>query len=701
MNSNKLNFIILIIFPFLYLFPHTLNIIEMGNDFELLYYSYKKYIFEFISIGHFPLWSPSESAGYSLIFNPFAQYFYPLSWLLYGLSYLIGDLSKHLYLLYTIFGISIYNVGQYLWLKKLNIDIKYCLVSTLIICAGLKLTEILRFSNAIHTFCWFPWILYGMTLSLKKGFHLKTILIIFISTLSILTAGYPYYIIYGLIFFSSYFLFISNSYVKNLIIYKYESEKIFLFLIKIIVPSIIAFIIVSPWLFGIQDVVEITRDRNLQDISFSRMINSDVWDHLGSWIFPPLSQVETNYYFGSITTIIILIYLINFFTKKEKSKIEFAFIIFFILFFLLNFQISNSQNSIFFKFIWEKIDFIKNLRAFGRINILLLPFFSVLICFSIKSLIEGKYSINFNKSVLFVGIIILILQIFIIEFSNYKNWYWDTWQAKRLNQAALEYSNIGFIFSLYNNYIYPIFFALVTIILIITNKFNFLKNLIFIILILVVAELFILANIQWAIPSKYYDANGYNQLSSDPMENLRNSFNSKRVSTEVKGNTYFRNNRKFNINYFDAFGVDSHTIIFDIFFDRKGEFRKEITKENRDKITLLWGLKDNKKVFFTDRIDFQNIGGVVTNINENIDNFNNEILIDLKKFDGDEITITYNAKKDGYISYIDNWSPGWIVLVNNEEKRIDLLLNTYKSVKVNKGKNIINFKYKPWSRKKY
>jgi len=231
MNSNKINFTILIIFPFLYLFPHTLNIIEMGNDFELLYYSYKKYIFEFISIGHFPLWSPSENAGYSLIFNPFAQYFYPLSWVLYGLGYLIGDLSKHLYLLYTIFGISIYNIGQYLWLKKLNIDIKYCLVSTLIICAGLKLTEILRFSNAIHTFCWFPWILYGMTLSLKKGFHIKTMLIIFISTISILTAGYPYYIIYGFIFFSSYFLFISNSFVKNLIIFNYEHEKIFILFI--------------------------------------------------------------------------------------------------------------------------------------------------------------------------------------------------------------------------------------------------------------------------------------------------------------------------------------------------------------------------------------------------------------------------------------------------------------------------------------
>ena len=155
MLNNRISIAILIIIPFIYLFPHTFQFIEMGNDFELLYYSYKKYIFEFIRIGHFPLWSPSESLGYSLIFNPFAQYFYPLSWILYAISFVIGDLSKHTYLLYTIFGISIYNLGQYLWLRKLNIDIKYCLIATLITCLGLKINEILRFPNAIHSFCWF------------------------------------------------------------------------------------------------------------------------------------------------------------------------------------------------------------------------------------------------------------------------------------------------------------------------------------------------------------------------------------------------------------------------------------------------------------------------------------------------------------------------------------------------------------------
>ena len=80
------------------------------------------------------------------------------------------------------------------------------------------------------------------------------------------------------------------------------------------------------------------------------------------------------------------------------------------------------------------------------------------------------------------------------------------------------------------------------------------------ILVFVIGELFILANIQWAIPKGYHDENGYNKLNLEPLNTLKIHLQ-KRVSTEVKGNTYFRNQRQFNINYFDNFGIDAHTIL--------------------------------------------------------------------------------------------------------------------------------------------
>ena len=81
---------------------------------------------------------------------------------------------------------------------------------------------------------------------------------------------------------------------------------------------------------------------------------------------------------------------------------------------------------------------------------------------------------------------------------------------------------------------------------------------------------------------------------------------------------------------------------------------------------------------------------------ENQENFNESIVIDIEKYNGDEIEINFNSEKDGYIIFLDNWSPGWEVFVNMERKIIKKVLGTYKSVKVGIGNNKIKFIYEPW-----
>ena len=77
MIKNKYIILLLIILaPYIYLAPLSFGFIAMGNDFDLIYFSYKKYLFEFLNEGIFPFWSPGESSGYTLIYNPFAQIFY-------------------------------------------------------------------------------------------------------------------------------------------------------------------------------------------------------------------------------------------------------------------------------------------------------------------------------------------------------------------------------------------------------------------------------------------------------------------------------------------------------------------------------------------------------------------------------------------------------------------------------------------------
>ena len=202
--SNKksvLAYIFLIIWPFIFFLPLSTGYIVMGNDFDLIYYAYKKYIFEFWQDGQLPFWSPSEGAGFTLIYNPFAQFFYIPSWILFVIADIKSSFSLYDYLIFTIFGISIYSIGQYQWLKNLKLSKNYIIFTiTLLAPAVLIFSNFLRFPNAIHTIAWLPFLLLGMNYSLIKEKTIKSFLLIFLSTLFIFTAGYPYFIFYIFIF---------------------------------------------------------------------------------------------------------------------------------------------------------------------------------------------------------------------------------------------------------------------------------------------------------------------------------------------------------------------------------------------------------------------------------------------------------------------------------------------------------------------
>ena len=454
--------------------------------------------------------------------------------------------------------------------------------------------------------------------------------------------------------------------------------------------------IVLPWFIEIKEIMEITRDRNIQDISFSFTLSSNFIDQLGSWIFPPISLAEGWYYFGSLVTVLFFFYVINFLLNENKQALEKYFLTFFIIFFLLNYQFSAAENSYLFKIIWEKIDLLKNFRSFARINILLIPLFAVLFCFILKSIEENKYNINFLITTSLVAILIILLQVYIIEISDIKNNYWKTWQEKRLLYGSIKFSSIAFIFNLYNHYIYSI--SLI-ISLVIFNFFKIKKSkklLSLVVVILVAGELFLLSNIQWAIPYKFYDSNNYNLLSKKPLDDINEAFLNQRVVTEVKGNTYFRNFRRFNINYFDNFGIEKHTKLIDRYFKRNGNLKEGLDQNTIKKINQFWGLEDNNKVFFTKKIDYLTIEDFIDDVNFLKDSEDVFISMKIDDYNGDEIYIDLKTNIVGFLTFVDNWSPGWKVYVNNKENTIDKVLGTYKSVKITPGENKIKFKYEPW-----
>ena len=121
----------------------------------------------------------SEGNGISLIFNPFAQFFYIPGWILYLFHFLTKNLSLHFFLLYTIFAISIFCLGIFFWLKSFKINQSIAFFSALIIACSLKITELLRFPNAAHAAAWMPWVLYGINLMYENNIK-KSYFIIFL-----------------------------------------------------------------------------------------------------------------------------------------------------------------------------------------------------------------------------------------------------------------------------------------------------------------------------------------------------------------------------------------------------------------------------------------------------------------------------------------------------------------------------------------
>ena len=191
---------IVFLWPFVYFFRHIIPIngtyTALGNDFISLYYRYKLYLLASIAQFHLPLWSPSEAAGFPFYTNPFAQEFYPLNLLLVVWYKIFGGYSPLDHQLYTVFGISIFALGLFMWLRKINTNTRAVLFATLVMSVSFKTSEIMRFPNAVHTAAWYPWILYGITsVMLSRSLRGCRRLWIFTSGLFLLcfwTGSYPY-----------------------------------------------------------------------------------------------------------------------------------------------------------------------------------------------------------------------------------------------------------------------------------------------------------------------------------------------------------------------------------------------------------------------------------------------------------------------------------------------------------------------------
>ena len=250
--------VVVFFWPFLYLFRHVFTIngqyTAVGNDFYEVYYKYKIYLLANLVEFRFPLWSPAEAAGFSFYTSPLSQAFYPLNLLLAVWYKIVAGYSPLDYQIFAVFGLSIFALGLFMWLRLLNSNLRAVIFSVLVMSVSFRMTEILRFPNAVHTAAWYPWVLYALTKimfsrSLKNAAMAGILLTLFLICLC--TGGYPYYVYYCQFLFGSYMLVFL---VKPLRLRLFGARTIHWkrALGTLVVAGVFALLICAPYLFGIK-----------------------------------------------------------------------------------------------------------------------------------------------------------------------------------------------------------------------------------------------------------------------------------------------------------------------------------------------------------------------------------------------------------------------------------------------------------------
>jgi len=680
---------LVVLWPFLYLFRHVLPIngeyTAIGNDFIILYYKYKLYLLDCLANYQFPLWSPSEAAGFPFYTSPFAQTCYPFNLLLVLFYKMFGGYSPLDHQIFTVFGISIFALGLFMWLKTINKDTRAVLFSTLIMSVSFRVTEILRFPNAVHTAAWYPWVFYAMTKiilspSLKRAVQYGCLLTF--SLICICTGGYPYFSYYSIFLFVPYLL---TFLIKPLRI-RFIGPEVINWRrasLTLILAGVAAVVICSPYILAVKGLMPLVTDRSGKDFAFSTEYIFNLEDTVGSLVYPPAASTEGWYFFSITALLIIAVYL---FGGRDKMVGENARAqgmtsmdtggdlwvkLFFVIWLALISYISYGKDSYLFVLLWKYMPGFSSLRVWGRLSITLVPILAWLLSLAYTSFTRAIFDRETAggglrrvaaKLVVVAAVYAVVLGVQLyMHFGGVLDPMWTRYfKYVTANEAW---------FIIYG----VVAFAAVLVIMVISARCrlaHWWPTAATVLLILVATvELHHTGAKQWA----YRSRTPPDRFQLDVAKLTRMSFGF--VRTDVTNTVPL--SPHFNVS-----------VMPNWYFARYVSFLKMTADEPQARSVLL-GCKDGTKIFFSESIE-----------HSSIESFLQDALRYRQtgrpvSYNGDELQWEIDAPEDGFLSFIDNWAPGWKAWVDEQPTEIKLLFGTFKSVHLTPGRHKVKFSYQP------
>jgi len=703
-RGDRLAMLLVVLWPFAFLWPYTLRQISVGNDFVYLYWQYKAHLLAAVSSGHFPLWSPTESAGYPFFSNPYAQPFYPLN-VIYLLFYaLLGNFSTWHYTLFTIMALSIFGAGLLLWLRLLGFSRSIACTAVVIALMSLKLTETLRFPNAAHSAAWMPWLLFGVTLA-AHGRHLLTGSLIFAAaTLLVLTAGYPYYVIYTAFLVGPYVLamLIPASRSAFLGIPKEQQTGSFRLLLAIVAAFAVPAAIASPWLIHVGALLSQTVDRATPIFAFATAHRFTLQSTIGSWIFPPAAPMEGWYYFGMTATLLIGSYLCCVVAGRGMASRHRAIALMIVFWAMFVIYFTWGSDSVLFTAAWRYLPVVNQMRVWARLNIVLVPALACLLALSLQYVVSLLESPDQKPPpgarTFFIALIVLSVaglgaQAYMAE-NHVFDYYWlNAFKAPTINWGELK----GFARFL-SHRLDPLFFCVMTVVaaacllgfpIAAQRRPLSIRTRPFLVAVLAVSvvDLFYVANFQWPYP--FYrlsiSKGRVGDLVSQGMGRPRS----------LVGNSVDVVSHAHNVGILDNWNFARHAAFFARFFDTAGVPRPAASPTEIAAAKRLFGADERaQRIFFSSQIDFTSPIDFIADTDAMAAQQDQAMAVAF--YDGDVLRLNVRTDRPAWLSVIDNWDPNWRASVDGQAVPIALLFGSYKAVHIDTpGEHVVTFSYRP------
>ena len=604
---------------------------------------------------------------------------------------------------FTVLGISIFALGLFMWLRLLNTNLRAVIFATLIMSVSFKVTEMIRFPNAVHTAAWYPWILYALTrILLSKSLKNTAIggILLTLFLICFFTGGYPYYVYYGIFLFIPYLLAFLIQPLRQRLFGPCSINFRRAFATFILAGGA-ALIICAPYVIGIKSLMAETIDRAGKDFNYSTAHIFTFEDTLGSLVYPPAASVEGWYFFGIAGLLIILLYIFTGRTAGNKNDVrnleedapalrphrDLWVRLFFIIWICIITYISYGRHSYLFKLLWNYMPGFSSLRVWGRLNIILVPIIAWLLSLayaSFETTLSTEQASNHKKhrqSYLPVFIVAAIYTcILCVQIYFYNNNIYDRLWGLYFKHVS-EHTRLFLVYGA------AAFVAICSLLLFskwigfgapkhtISNagtpyKSNRGLTVPLAILVVVgVVEIRHVGTRAWT----YERPTEKRRIALDIAKFNEASFRIPRTE---------RN---------DTIGLGpnfSAGILPNWYFGRYNKFLEE-TKGEPEARRIFLGISDGRKIFFSKSIEHPTIRSFLN------DAGGYQKPGKLISYSGEELIWEIKAPIDGYLSFIDNWGRGWKVFVDEKEAEIELLFGTFKSVRITPGLHRVRFCYQP------